>query len=357
MSHRLIHPYRAPIALLLTLLCTACTGVADLSTKLGGLGVVSEDISTFDNSITVEVSPNWLYDPNGSWGNSVKLGARWNSQQPNRVYLKLSHASQVMTSEASYLLIQGIDINVEGEIHSFETGNLTNFDSSDYNTVTKDIYTESSNYVEIPVSLLDKMLSANDVRLRIYTSEGYEDSIFTIERMTGGGATAIISIREFKERINFIGEPATRGITDDTSASETSVKPKDSHNHERIVAALDNVYSGSHQLTQVGWMSIASAARAAAAFPRTEQLLKQKQWGDLIEHVKQIDYGDDLHNYLLARSLYELGFIDAALIYVETSIFESSRTLRGKCIECLDFSFPVEAQILKGKILSAQSRR
>ena len=97
------------------------------------------------------------------------------------------------------------------------------------------------------------------------------------------------------------------------------------------------------------------AARAAAAYPKTEQLLKRKQWGELIEHIKQVDFGDDLHNYLLARSLYELGFMDAALLYVETSIFESSSTLRGKCIECLDFSLPVEAQILKGKILSAMS--
>ena len=43
------------------------------------------------------------------------------------------------------------------------------------------------------------------------------------------------------------------------------------------------------------------AARAAAAYPKTEQLLKRKQWGELIEHIKQVDFGDDLHNYLLAR--------------------------------------------------------
>ena len=41
------------------------------------------------------------------------------------------------------------------------------------------------------------MVSANDCRIRIYTSQGYEDAVFSITRSSSGQGTAILSIREF----------------------------------------------------------------------------------------------------------------------------------------------------------------
>ena len=35
--------------------------------KLAGMGVVSQQTSTFDNSTVIDVSPNSLYDPNSTW--------------------------------------------------------------------------------------------------------------------------------------------------------------------------------------------------------------------------------------------------------------------------------------------------
>ena len=55
--------------------------------KLAGMGVVSQQTSTFDNSTVIDVSPNSLYDPNSTWGTQLQLGAIWSSSQPEQVGL------------------------------------------------------------------------------------------------------------------------------------------------------------------------------------------------------------------------------------------------------------------------------
>jgi len=181
---------------------SGCAGMADATAKMAGLGVVTEEVSTFDGAKIVEVSPNWLYDPDGSWGNSVKLGARWSSATPDYVVLVLSYSSNVSGYGKSYISLSGIDINIDGDISSFSSNKPTDLDSSGYNSVSKTIYTESSNAVVVPYSVLQDMVTAHDCRLRIHTSEGYEDSRFSIERIPGGQGTAILSFREFINKVN-----------------------------------------------------------------------------------------------------------------------------------------------------------
>jgi hypothetical protein len=164
-----------------------------MASKMAGLGVVTEEKSTFDGAIIVNVSPQWLYDPDGSFGNSVKLGARWSNKSPDHVALVL-HSS-------GYISLQSIDININGDIKSFKSNSLTMLDNSGYNTVSKTIYTESQNSIVIPYQILEDMVSAKDCRLRIHTSKGYEDANFLIERMPGGQGTAILSIKEFMAKV------------------------------------------------------------------------------------------------------------------------------------------------------------
>jgi hypothetical protein len=180
---------------------SGCAGMADATSKMAGLGVVTQEKSTFDGATIVEVSPNWLYDPAGSWGNSVKLGARWSSNAPEFVALVLSYSSTTSGYGATYIGLSGIDINIDGDIKSFSSGKPTNLDSSGYNSVSRTIYTESKNTVVIPYSTLERMVTAQDCRLRIHTSKGYEDARFSIERIPGGQGTAILSIREFLEKV------------------------------------------------------------------------------------------------------------------------------------------------------------
>jgi hypothetical protein len=321
---------------------SGCTSVADLSTELAGLGVITEDVSTFDNKRTIDVSPNWLYDPNGGWGNSVKLGARWNEKYPDTIALTMSYTNSVMSASEAYLLINGVDIAVNGESFSFSTDSPTDHDSSGYNTVSRDIYTESRNMVLIPITLFETMLSASDTRLRIFTSEGYEDSVLTIERMPGGGATAINSLRKFLLKVKTAtgtGQPLATAPTE--------------QNHTSPPGIPSNLLDASFRFDTIGWLSFGGAGRAAAGYATTEKLLTSRQWEKLALHVKQVNFGDDLHNYLLALSLYEMGYHRQALVYIKQSIIESERPLRGKCISCLGFSFPGAAVALERRIKAA----
>ena len=184
-----------------TALLAGCAGMADTMSKVAGLGVVSQERSTFDNATVVNVTPAHLY-AEGSWGNMVRLGARWSSAVPDSVILILAYESNVSTGNAAYIGLNSLQVNIDGEISSYSAGPSTNLSSSGYNNVSKTIYTASKNSVVIPYATLQRMVAAKDCRLRIHTSKGYEDAQFSIERIPGGQPTAILSIKEFMAKVD-----------------------------------------------------------------------------------------------------------------------------------------------------------
>src|SRR5690606_7680013 len=102
------------LVLTLTML-SGCTSMADGMSKMAGLGVVSESVSNFDNSKTIQVSPTFLY-VKGSWHNTVKLGGMWNSATPDHVALIMEQNSSTSSAGRTYIGLQGLDINIDGEI-------------------------------------------------------------------------------------------------------------------------------------------------------------------------------------------------------------------------------------------------
>jgi len=169
--------------------------------KLAGMGVVTEEVSTFDNATVIEVSPNSLYDPGSTWGTPLQLGARWSSSAPNIVALILAYNSNVSRGSSAYLSLTGLDINIDGKISSYSANQPTDLSSSEYNTVSNTIYTSSKNAVVIPYSVLERMIAANTCRLRLHTSKGYQDIDFSAQHIPGGKATAIVSIKEFMSKV------------------------------------------------------------------------------------------------------------------------------------------------------------
>lgn len=189
------------IAATLSTALSGCAGMTDVMSKAAGRGIVTEERSAFDNSTNISVSPMPLW-AKGSWGNKVQLGAIWMSSNPGLVALKMSYRSDVNAAGSAYTSIGGIDINVDGKVTHWQTGAPTSLSSSSYNTTSRTIYTSSSNVVVIPYELLQHMVSAKDCRLRIHTGDGYEDAQFNIERIPGGQATAILSIRKFMAKVD-----------------------------------------------------------------------------------------------------------------------------------------------------------
>lgn len=198
------------IAVMLTSIgLTGCATMTDAMSAAAGMGVVSEHHATFDNATEVSVSamPLWA---KGSWGNAVRLGAHWSSASPDYVALDMSYQANANYGSAMYTRLSGMDINVDGEITKWQTGAPTKLSSSDYNTVSRTIYTASSNSVVIPYSLLKRMVAAKDCRLRFHTGDGYEDAQFNIERIPGGQATAILSIRKFMAKVDAARSSSTK---------------------------------------------------------------------------------------------------------------------------------------------------
>ena len=189
------------VGIFFVLFITGCTSMADSFTKLAGVGVVSKEVSDFDGSKIVRVSPAHLYNPNaGMLGMYTKLGGYWNSNTPELVALILENNSQAGYGQ-SYLSYQGLDINIDGKQYSYEVDGTTKFDNSGYNTVTQTIYTSSKNAVTIPYEVLKSMMTAKDCRIRINTGNGSETAMFSTERIPGGQSTAILHFREFIQAV------------------------------------------------------------------------------------------------------------------------------------------------------------
>ncbi|MBW2194282.1 MAG: hypothetical protein JRF37_01570 [Deltaproteobacteria bacterium] len=183
---------------------TGCTSMADVTSRVAGVGTISEEKWVFDNTTVVTMSPAFLY-AEGEWlGVDVKLGARWSSNSSDHVALIMSYRSSKSGSGSDmYTNFSGLDVNIDGTIMSYKTGGFTSHADSGYNTVPKTSYNENKNSVILPLNVLKDMLAAEDCRLRIHTCEGYVDAQFSIERIPGGGGqgTAILSMREFVAKV------------------------------------------------------------------------------------------------------------------------------------------------------------
>lgn len=180
-----------------------CASVADSMNRAAGIGVVSSEVSTFDGATIVEASPSWLYSSGStSLPNRTKLGARWSSMAPDIVTLVLVYDSSTGSYDDIFLGIDSLDVNLAGQIKHFEAGYITALDTGVYNSVSRSTSTSSENTVVIPLALLRDMVGAEDCRIRINTSSGYEDAVFNIDRATAGQATARVSLREMLATIS-----------------------------------------------------------------------------------------------------------------------------------------------------------
>lgn len=180
---------------------SGCVSTADVTSALTPVGVISEEKATFDDATIVRMSPAFLYREGAPLGVPIRLGAVWSDKTPDQVALILAYSSNIASGRAPYINFEGLDINIDGRISEYDVGGLTTHDSSVYNTASRTVYTYSRHVVVIPRELLESMLTAKDCRLRIRTNGGYEDAQFSIERIPGGQATAIVPMRDFMSRI------------------------------------------------------------------------------------------------------------------------------------------------------------
>lgn len=182
-------------------LLAGCAGMADAGSAFSGLGRISEKKSTYDGKRVITVSPAPLYDPNGGWmGVPFFLGAEWNESYPDTVGLVLQYKSSTSASNI-YISFRSLKINVNGKTYTFDSRGNTNYSSGTYNSVSKRIYTESESVIPIPYELFKQMMNSSNCTLRIGSSEGYVDALFSQDRIPGGQGTAKHYMVELVDRI------------------------------------------------------------------------------------------------------------------------------------------------------------
>jgi hypothetical protein len=186
--------------LLATIALHGCAGIDDVMSKASNLGVVSTEKSNFDNATRVTVTPTYLWGEDAHLLNDFKLGARWSSSTPKTVQLIISYDSSASSSR-SYVSFKGMEIKVDGKVHTFVTTGTTQLDNSGYNDISKTVYTQSRNTVTIPYPLFEEMMKAKECRLRIHSSRGFEDSLFTLPRNSMGSRLAFSAMEEFQATV------------------------------------------------------------------------------------------------------------------------------------------------------------
>lgn len=190
-------------ALAAAALLAGCYSLADGTEALVGIGSISAEKSTFSGAYEVRMQPAWVYGGDFFGASTVKLGAFWTAENAETAYLVMRMDSSTQSSRA-YAGLEGLQINLNGQVHSFKSGGGTSMSGSPYNTVTKQIYTQSENAVAVPLSLVRDMVAAEQCKIRFLTSAGFQEADFAIERSEAGGAGARYYMREFLQKIDAV---------------------------------------------------------------------------------------------------------------------------------------------------------
>ena len=177
------------------------SGCAAQMDAFAGLGVIDEEVSTFDGKRVVSVSPTWVANDGPLSVASTKVGAIWKESSPNEVLIILKHDGSTGYSSDLYKSYESLSVNIDGNVKTFETTGTTEHSSSNYNTVSRSIYTESTAIVLMPLEYLKSMVEGDKVTLRFNGLHRYEDGIFSKETGTMDQQMAKARIVEFLKLI------------------------------------------------------------------------------------------------------------------------------------------------------------
>ena len=177
------------------------SGCAAQMDAFAGLGVLEEEVSTFDGKRIVSVSPTWVAGDGPLYAASTKVGAIWKESSSDEVLIILKYDGATGYSSDVYKSYESLSVNIDGNIKTFKTAGITEHTSSNYNTVSRSIYTESTAIVPMPLEYLKAMVEGEKVTLRFNSTHRYEDGIFSRETGTMDQQMAKARIVEFLKLI------------------------------------------------------------------------------------------------------------------------------------------------------------
>jgi hypothetical protein len=173
---------------------TGCASMTDMMDSAAGMGKLSVDSNSFDNSTVISLTPDTLYNPDGGFSSiDTRIGAAWSSDTPSVVSIVLNDKSN--SGGGGYTSFSRISIKIGDEIKEYDTGR-TNLSNDGYNRVLRTIFTSSTASVTLPIEDFKAILSAKSCQLKISRAEGYEVASCSKDRIPGGKKTAILGFRK-----------------------------------------------------------------------------------------------------------------------------------------------------------------
>ena len=164
-------------AVLAVLVLSGCAGTGGLLS--GGLCDIKENKSSFDDLKELRLTKCWSAKSESAWDfPATKIGFTWRESRPTTMTVNLIYDGSA--SGVAYSSYEALTVRINGKSRRFETYSGTQYTDGGYNDVSNNIYTQSQNSVNIPYALFEQMMTEKDVRLRVQTSDGYDDMIFHI---------------------------------------------------------------------------------------------------------------------------------------------------------------------------------
>jgi len=158
----------------------ALFGCQSTSNKITGMCQIESKIDTFTNSTKIDFTDCWVAASESVWDlPSYKFSFSWVESSPDFIRVGLLYDSTVKST--GYTTFSSVLVNINGQTTTFNDMSSTQLSSSNYNTVTNTIYTASSAGFIIPFDYFEKMVSSDNVRIRVKTFDSYDDYIFSLE--------------------------------------------------------------------------------------------------------------------------------------------------------------------------------
>lgn len=154
-------------------------------------GYISESRSAFDQSTQYRMEPANVNPVGGGLYVPFNLGLVWTSGRP----YELGVIAQ-MTEYRNLVAEEGLQFNIDGRIVKVSSSQpLTRLRSEGSGAVS---YPTSTRIYDAPRELLDNLMKAQRVVVRLHTLDGYLEGVFTEDTPT----SAIRGFREFQKKID-----------------------------------------------------------------------------------------------------------------------------------------------------------
>ena len=183
------------------IICLVLLGLTGCSSFPCSTGCVSEHTSTFDGAKELSLSPSYIYRNNkGISGSDMRIGLYWSSSLPenNIVLILLPHKDKPVAAGTK------INFNINGaitELSSVTKDKIKNLNpSTDSSTYFNPNVIEQMNvlYYVVQTDFVNKIISADDVRVRLDLENTYLEGYFSHD----SAAAAKSDFNKFMAKLN-----------------------------------------------------------------------------------------------------------------------------------------------------------